>query len=71
MKGKNDQPAGKQGNFYVVEAIRNRRTNTKSGRVEYEVKWKGWAESTNTWEPEENLKLVMGLVREFERRLSR
>lgn len=41
---------------YSVEAIRARRKNTKTGADEYFIKWKGYPESDNTWEPLENLK---------------
>eukprot|EP00061_Rhincodon_typus_P007341 g28946.t1 len=30
----------------------------------YLVKWKGWPESTNTWEPRKNLRCV-GLVKQY------
>ncbi|EHY58205.1 hypothetical protein ABEF92_005787 [Exophiala dermatitidis] len=38
---------------YVVEAIRSHRV--RNGRVEYLIKWLGYEESENTYEPEENL----------------
>jgi hypothetical protein len=40
---------------YTVEAIRSKR-KTKSGTYEYFIKWAGYPESDNTWEPLENLK---------------
>lgn len=71
MKRKDNQPAAVTDDFYVIEAVRNRRVNSKSGVVEYEVKWKGWPESTNTWEPEKNLKLVPELIKAFEKKLNK
>lgn len=53
----------------MVEAIRNRRINRKSGLTEYQVKWKNWPEKANTWEPEDNLKYVSSLLKAFEKSL--
>lgn len=40
---------------YVVEAIRDWRYNLSEKRREYLIKWKGYEEIENTWEPEDHL----------------
>ncbi|KAM7419723.1 hypothetical protein PAMA_016690 [Pampus argenteus] len=46
---------------FAAESILKRRV--RKGRIEYLVKWKGWAMKHSTWEPEENIlddRLIMG-----------
>ena len=50
---------------YEVERIIEKRNN--KGQVEYQVKWKGYPHSENTWEPEANLKTCRAMVIEFNR----
>lgn len=59
------EPAANKDGQYEVEAIVGKR---KSGRkVEYEVKWKGYKETT--WEPRSSLqKQIPGMVRDFEKK---
>ncbi|CDR88506.1 uncharacterized protein SPSC_04333 [Sporisorium scitamineum] len=50
---------------FEVEAVRSHRPlkGTESWNMEYLIKWKGWPESDNTWEPETNL--PRGMVDEY------
>lgn len=58
-------------NEYVVEAIKGWRYHLKKGRKEWFVKWVGWDDEDNTWEPKDNLTNCEVALEEFERSLSR
>ncbi|KAK6745337.1 hypothetical protein RB195_011828 [Necator americanus] len=53
-----------EGNVFAVEALLKERK--RKGKVEYLVKWKGWGNKHNTWEPRENV-LDDRLFEEFQK----
>lgn len=53
--------------FYNVEEIRARRINSSTGALEYLIKWEGYEEDANSWEPSDNLNCPDALSR-FEER---
>eukprot|EP00252_Welwitschia_mirabilis_P011162 TRINITY_DN250_c0_g1_i1.p1 TRINITY_DN250_c0_g1~~TRINITY_DN250_c0_g1_i1.p1 ORF type:complete len:557 (+),score=156.04 TRINITY_DN250_c0_g1_i1:355-2025(+) len=50
--------------YYEVEAIRKKRI--RKGHVQYLVKWRGWPETANTWEPYENVRSCADILQAFE-----
>ncbi|KAK7953429.1 hypothetical protein PG996_014320 [Apiospora saccharicola] len=55
QKGDNQESDTKT-SVYVVEKIVGHRIDKKTGVSLFEVKWKGYPKSQNTWEPKDNLK---------------
>lgn len=54
-----------EGEVFKVEKVLGKRI--RNDRVEYLLKWKGYPESENCWEPEENI-LSRELIEDYERR---
>lgn len=48
-----DGGSGEEEEEYTVEKILEKRM--KGGKVEYLIKWEGYPDSENTWEPQDNL----------------
>lgn len=65
-KGKKRKHEDEQEEF-TVEKILGKRI--RSGRVEYLLKWNGFPDSDNTWEPKENL-ICQELLDEYEASLA-
>jgi hypothetical protein len=55
---------------YIVEGIMDSR-ETKKGKWEYLVKWKGYGPEESTWEPWENLKNAQKFLSEYEKSLKK
>ncbi|CCO34493.1 Retrotransposable element Tf2 155 kDa protein type 3 [Rhizoctonia solani AG-1 IB] len=55
---------------YIVEGIMDSR-ETKKGKWEYLVKWKGYGPEESTWEPRENLKNARKFLSEYEKSLKK
>ncbi|KAK4364342.1 hypothetical protein RND71_015700 [Anisodus tanguticus] len=53
--------------FYEIEAVRRKRI--RKGKAQYLIKWRGWPETANTWEPVENLMTCYDVIEAFEESL--
>lgn len=58
-----DAAEGEGDEEYVVEKIIKKRV--RNGKTEYYLKWQGYSDADNTWEPKENLS-CKELIDEFE-----
>nr|GMC80269.1 chromo domain-containing protein LHP1 [Ipomoea batatas] len=67
-KGETEQNGLPDG-FYLVEAVRKKRV--RQGEPQYLIKWVGWPEESNTWEPRENLASITDMIDEFEESLAK
>ena len=50
-----DGPTHEEQGTWAVEEVRKYRFNKRTRRDEWHIKWKGWGERHNTWEPLANL----------------
>lgn len=58
-----DRPKLAEG-FYEIESVRKKRI--RKGEAQYLIKWRGWPETANTWEPLENLLACSDIIDAFE-----
>ncbi|XP_074263099.1 chromo domain-containing protein LHP1 [Silene latifolia] len=53
--------------FFEVESIRKKRIC--KGEPQYLIKWRGWPESANTWEPVDHLQTIPDVIEAYEESL--
>ncbi|XP_037492528.1 chromo domain-containing protein LHP1 isoform X2 [Jatropha curcas] len=68
-KGEEEERPKLDEGFFEIEAIRRKRV--RKGQLQYLIKWRGWPETSNTWEPLENLQSCSDVIDAFEERSSR
>ncbi|GAV89285.1 Chromo domain-containing protein [Cephalotus follicularis] len=62
-----DERAKLDDGYFEIEAIRRKRV--RKGQPQYLIKWRGWPETANTWEPLENLQSCSDVIEAFEESL--
>ncbi|KAK1426453.1 hypothetical protein QVD17_15125 [Tagetes erecta] len=62
--GQNDQRPKLAEGFYEIEALR--KTRIRKGVKQYLIKWRGWPESANSWEPAESFMSCPDVLEAFE-----
>ncbi|KAL2514096.1 Chromo domain-containing protein LHP1 [Forsythia ovata] len=50
--------------YYEIEAVRRKRI--RKGQLQYLIKWRGWSEAANTWEPLDNFLQCSDVIDAFE-----
>ncbi|XWS42788.1 hypothetical protein CRYUN_Cryun16bG0044500 [Craigia yunnanensis] len=66
-EGKEEERTKLDDGFFEIEAIRRKRV--RKGQLQYLIKWRGWPENANTWEPLENLESCSDVIDAFEESL--
>jgi hypothetical protein len=61
---KSDAEESDNSDFFEVEKIISK--NIKNGKTQYLIKWEGYPQDQNTWEPVENLSNISEMINEFE-----
>ena len=66
LDGESSSSSEEEQGEYKVEAILQKRR--QAGKTQYLIKWEGYDESDNTWEPIENLAGCEDMIADFNER---
>ena len=61
-RDKSDSEESETAQVFIVEKVVSKR-KSKAGKTEYLIKWQGYQEADNTWEPADNVS--DDLIKEF------